>query len=79
MKIDKKIKRPEKFRQGIRQRYPFAKMKVGDSFSVRRKDGKNLVSSLSIQAKDWCIVRGLNRKFTCRRISKNEVRIWRIK
>lgn len=59
--------------QGLgRQRYPFNRMAVGDSFTVPSDDSNRVRSAASAYAKQHRI--GL----TCRRESDGRVRVWRV-
>lgn len=74
-KIERGIKPPIK-RVHKTRKYPFAEMKVGDSFVVPIESRQNLcVSSISYsknhQSGKW--------KFSIRKISEVEVRCWRVK
>lgn len=80
-KIEKGIKIPERKRKN-NSKYPFDKMKVGDSFFVKCK--KNVLSKtqaiLTTNAAHSIKRKGLNFKFTSR-VSHEPIgiRIWRIK
>jgi hypothetical protein len=73
MKIDKKIPMPENIGVSGKPRYPWAEMKVGDSFFTTNAKEISLVQSCSRQSKL------MNpKKFACR-AEKDGVRVWRIK
>jgi len=57
---------------------PFGIMEIGDSFTVNTERERGLVMS----AWNYYVKRfknGKNKKFTSRKVSDNEYRIWRIK
>lgn len=67
IKIEKSIPIPR-----ARRRYPFAEMKVGDSFSVEGKDG-SVRSTVSAGG------RRLNMKFRVAVQPDSSYRVWRVK
>lgn len=62
---------------GNKTKYPWAEMKVGDSFFIDGYSYKKQ-SSLIQTAKAWCLRNAPNRTFTTRKIN-NGVRVYRIK
>lgn len=52
-------------------KYPFATMKVGDSFTVSIKDRKNVSARASRVGAET------GKKFTVRKIDENTLRVWR--
>ena len=70
IKIDKGIPIPVSWHE--RSPYPWAEMKVGDSFAVPK--GNRSINSSAAYAG-----RKLNRKFICRTVDEETVRVWRIK
>lgn len=79
IRIDKKIPMPEITRQGVKK-YPFEKMKVGDSFLFINDYKNNRIACQRIVAiaATWVKRHGSKKKFSAR-TRKNKVRIWRIK
>lgn len=79
IKIEKGVPM-EKMRICIRDRYPFAKMDVGDSFHIKNiKDRKkaNISATLLASAKYYVLKNRLTWKFATR-YTPTGVRIWRI-
>jgi hypothetical protein len=70
-KIEKKVPLPE-LRGGGECKYPFADMKVGDSFACNRAVLERARVAASTYGKRN------NMKFTARRTSGDDARIWRI-
>lgn len=73
IKIEKGVPIP------VRQRgtkFPFDKMKIGDSFTIPYKT-KNTSAAIHSSARKFCIKHKLKWKFTARTEGK-KVRIWRI-
>ncbi len=58
--------------------YPFEKMKVGDSFLIPESENKT-GSMLGNSYSQWTRKRGLKWGFTCRKIDKKGLRVWRIR
>jgi hypothetical protein len=75
-KLENKIKIPAKTSGRIKgsTKYPFANMKIGQSFLIKGKK----TASISSTVKHWCLASGSKFKFTIRKL-ENDVRIWRIK
>lgn len=72
IKIDKGVPLPKS--NLFRTKYPFATMEVGDSFVVSPAAARSISGSMSNHAR-----RNKDTKFTRRRISDTEIRIWRVK
>jgi hypothetical protein len=72
IKIEKKIPIPSR-RQGRNNLYPFASMKVGDSFEVKVNDR----TSLGNAARQWAAREKNGFKFTTSAMG-DKIRIWRI-
>ncbi len=66
MKIDKGIPVPARH-----NRYPWDRMKIGDSFFVKNADKHNVSSAASLRGRHY------GEKYTCRSIDGG-VRVWRI-
>lgn len=72
-KIEKGIPAPVTLaKRGRRTKYPFKKLKVGDSFLVPNANKTSLSVCAGNQAKK------LNREFITRSIGKKDVRVWRV-
>jgi hypothetical protein len=75
IKIDKNVPRPEKLWW---RKYPFAQMKVGDSFFIPGK----LQATVSASAYSFARRRGDGRKFSTANVvhkGVEGVRVWRLK
>jgi len=73
--IEKGIPIPEK---ELKQKYPYNLMEVGDSFKLVSIDNKDIVR-LQTSAVQYRRRFNNDRRFVVRRISENEIRIWRVK
>lgn len=60
------------------KRYPWADMKVGDSFGVKKNGKKHQAAAISACAAQWADGHGKNAKFSLRTVNGG-YRIWRIK
>lgn len=80
---------PRTYGAGSQPVYPFAQMRVGDSFEVRtenyagRKDGRRPIvmriqTTLHSCARGYARTRDPGAKFTVRKIDDSTVRIWRV-
>ncbi len=72
-KIEKNIPILRKYHKS---KYPFLKMGIGDSFIVKNK---NIANSVITIISVYNNKNNKNLKFTTKRISEYEYRIWRIK
>ena len=73
--LETKVKIPPKNNKSGYSKYPFAEMKVGQSFLVKNKAS----GAMSANSKNWSKSTGNGSiKFTVRQIGK-DTRIWRIK
>lgn len=85
IRVDKNVKIPDSA-SGTRKgecKFPFKRMKIGDSFAIdiKRKYLKNIKqqqSSILTNARTYCNYHRLDWKFTSRQMN-NTIRIWRIK
>lgn len=71
--------------RGRPPRYPFAQLRVGDSFAVTRAqygkgaaDANQMLSGVCNLARNYAKHHNPSAKFTTRKIDENTVRVWRI-
>lgn len=80
-KIEKDIKPPEVNKKGVvkkRNKYPFADMKIGDSFVTVEYSAKDW-NRLANAARSWARYQGNGYEFTLGKTEDNKIRIWRTK
>lgn len=74
LKVERGIKKPSVANRKVRTRYPFEKMKVGDSFFVSDYSFRSNVSS----AASYFAIRNPEYKFSIARDGEG-FRVWRVK
>lgn len=70
-KIDKNIPIPSKYSKGIKTKYPWRELEVGDSFFVENRTSTQMINTSKNTSKNS------GHKYVCRK-EGNGCRVWRV-